>query len=117
MSSSILPCVFQVCEKDEFCCLLKDQLVQILFSEDLRIEDEFQVFSATMRWLMYELSNRKKHLVQILEPVRFPLLCPQRLLNYIQSENADTHQIEGGIRVGLGWAQRGLRGAWVGLGG
>ncbi|XP_062849555.1 actin-binding protein IPP [Trichomycterus rosablanca] len=75
----------QVCETDEFSSLLKDQLVRILRSEELRIEDEFQVFTAAMSWLLQDVSHRKKHVVEALEPVRFPLLSPQRLHAYIES--------------------------------
>lgn len=71
--------------------LSKDQLVKILRSEELRIEDEYQVFTAAMDWVLHDVPKRRKHIVEVLDPVRFPLLSPQRLFKYIESkENIST---------------------------
>lgn len=80
-----------MCITDDFMGLSKDQLVKILRSEELRIEDEYQVFTAAMDWVLHDVPKRKKHIVEVLEPVRFPLLSPQRLFKYIESkENSYT---------------------------
>uniref|UniRef100_A0A8C3CAD6 Actin-binding protein IPP n=1 Tax=Cairina moschata TaxID=8855 RepID=A0A8C3CAD6_CAIMO len=69
---------------EEFLALTKEQLVKILRSEDLSIEDEYQVFVAAMQWILKDLGKRRKYVVEVLEPVRFPLLPAQRLLKYIE---------------------------------
>lgn len=69
---------------DEFWGLSKGQLVKLLRSEELRIEDEYQVFTAAMDWVLQDVTKRKKHVVEVLDPVRFPLLSPQRLFKYIE---------------------------------
>ncbi|XP_018427501.1 PREDICTED: actin-binding protein IPP [Nanorana parkeri] len=69
---------------DEFLNLTKDQLTRILRSEELCIEDEHQVFGAAMAWLQRDTATRKRHVVEVLEPVRFPLLPPQRLQKDIE---------------------------------
>lgn len=69
---------------EEFLALTKDQLVKVLRSEELSIEDEYQVFIAAMQWILKDLGRRKKHVVEVLDTVRFPLLPPQRLLKYIE---------------------------------
>nr|KAF6378468.1 intracisternal A particle-promoted polypeptide [Myotis myotis] len=69
---------------EEFLALTKDQLIKILRSEELSIEDEYQVFLAAMQWLLKDLGKRKKYVVEVLDPIRFPLLPPQRLLKYIE---------------------------------
>ncbi|XP_030630653.1 actin-binding protein IPP [Chanos chanos] len=74
----------EVCAAEEFSSLSKEQLVKLLRSEELRIEDEYQVFTAAMDWLLQDVSRRKKHVVEVLDPVRFPLLSPQRLFKYIE---------------------------------
>lgn len=74
----------EVLSGEEFLALTKEQLIKILRSEDLSIEDEYQVFAAAMQWILKDLGGRKKHVVEVLEPVRFPLLPPQRLLKYIE---------------------------------
>lgn len=66
--------------------------MRLLRSEELRIEDEYQVFTAAMDWVLQDVVKRKKHIVEVLEPVRFPLLSPQRLFKYIEGQNcAFTH--------------------------
>lgn len=80
-----------MCITDDFMGLSKDQLVKILRSEELRIEDEYQVFTAAMDWVLRDVPKRKKHIVEVLESVRFPLLSAQRLFKYIESkENIHT---------------------------
>ncbi|XP_019356931.1 PREDICTED: actin-binding protein IPP [Gavialis gangeticus] len=74
----------EVLSGEEFLALTKEQLTKILRSEELSIEDEYQVFAAAMQWILKDLGKRKKHVVEVLEPVRFPLLPPQRLLKYIE---------------------------------
>ncbi|XP_045333121.1 actin-binding protein IPP isoform X5 [Leopardus geoffroyi] len=71
---------------EEFLALTKDQLIKILRSEELSIEDEYQVFLAAMQWILKDLGKRRKYVVEVLEPIRFPLLPPQRLLKYIEGE-------------------------------
>lgn len=75
-----------MCVTDEFKGLSKDQLVRLLRSEELRIEDEYQIFTAAMDWVLQDVAKRKKHVVEVLEPVRFPLLSPQRLFKYIEGQ-------------------------------
>lgn len=75
-----------MCVTDEFKGLSKEQLVRLLRSEELRIEDEYQVFTIAMDWVLQDVAKRKKHVVEVLEPVRFPLLSPQRLFKYIEGE-------------------------------
>lgn len=74
----------EVCSTEEFKGLLKDQLIRLLKSEELRIEDEYQVFTAAMEWVLQDVAKRKKYIVEVLEPVRFPLLSPQRLFKYLE---------------------------------
>lgn len=78
---------------EEFLALSKEQLVKILRSEDLSIEDEYQVFLAAMQWILKDLGKRRKHVVEVLEPVRFPLLPAQRLLKYIEGEHKKARSI------------------------
>ncbi|CAB1317257.1 unnamed protein product [Coregonus sp. 'balchen'] len=50
----------EVCVSDEFWVLSKDQLVKLLRSEELRIEGEYQVFTAAMDWVLQDVAKRKK---------------------------------------------------------
>lgn len=81
----------QVCVLEEFLGLTKEQLGKLLRSEELRIEDEYQVFTASMDWVLHDVAKRKKHVVEVLDPVRFPLLSPQRLFKYIEGTRQSVH--------------------------
>ncbi|XP_056389057.1 actin-binding protein IPP isoform X1 [Hyla sarda] len=74
----------EVQQGDEFQLLTKEQLIRLLRSEELCIEDEHQVFAAAMSWLQKDTTARKRHVVEVLEPVRFSLLPPQRLQKNIE---------------------------------
>ncbi|XP_067846257.1 actin-binding protein IPP [Heptranchias perlo] len=74
----------EVCKAEEFMGLAKDQLVKILKSEELQIEDEYQVFTAAMEWVLKDMGKRKKYVIEVLDPVRFPLLSSRRLFKYIE---------------------------------
>ncbi|XP_055497678.1 actin-binding protein IPP [Leucoraja erinacea] len=74
----------EVCKTEEFMGLAKDQLVKIFKSEELQIEDEYQVFTAAMEWVLHDMVKRKKYVIEILDPVRFPLLSSRRLFKYIE---------------------------------
>ncbi|XP_072129792.1 actin-binding protein IPP isoform X3 [Mobula birostris] len=74
----------EVCKTEEFMGLAKDQLVKILKSEELQIEDEYQVFTAAMEWVLQDMVKRKKYVIEVLDPVRFPLLSSRRLFKYIE---------------------------------
>lgn len=39
-----------------------------------------------MDWVLHDVPKRKKNVVEVLEPVRFPLLSPQRLFKYIEGK-------------------------------
>ncbi|KAG9464725.1 hypothetical protein GDO78_019475 [Eleutherodactylus coqui] len=74
----------EVQQGDEFQALTKEQLIRLLRSEELCIEDEHQVFAAAMSWLQKDTATRKRHVVEVLEPVRVSLLPPQRLQKNIE---------------------------------
>ncbi|XP_054623099.1 actin-binding protein IPP isoform X2 [Dunckerocampus dactyliophorus] len=74
----------EVCISDDFRGLSKDQIVKLIRSEELRIEDEYQVFTAVMDWVLHDVAKRRKYVVEVLEPVRFPLLSPETLFKYIE---------------------------------
>ncbi|XP_038650107.1 actin-binding protein IPP isoform X2 [Scyliorhinus canicula] len=74
----------EVCKTEEFMALEKDVVVKILKNEELHIEDEYQVFTAAMEWVLKDMGKRKKYVIEVLDPVRFPLLSSRRLFKYIE---------------------------------
>lgn len=72
-----------VSKQDEFLQLTKTVLLQLLESEELKIESEEQVFEAAMRWALHDISRGREALGNILERIRLPLISPKFLENYL----------------------------------
>lgn len=64
----------QICAEDEIYELPKDQFTKFLTSEDLRVDSEFQVFQAAIRWITHDIVQRRRYVFEILKHVRLPLL-------------------------------------------
>lgn len=73
----------EVSKQDEFLQLTKTALLQLLESEELKIESEEQVFEAAMRWVVHDLSRGREALGNILERIRLPLISPKFLEHYL----------------------------------
>ncbi|RUS78504.1 hypothetical protein EGW08_013751 [Elysia chlorotica] len=71
-------------EEDEFVYIEPKSLLSVLGSEKLHIENESQVLEAAMKWLSADLPKRRKHLLQVLNEIRFNLIS-QRQLHVITS--------------------------------
>ncbi|KAK3773789.1 hypothetical protein RRG08_010998 [Elysia crispata] len=75
-------------EEDEFVYLEPKSLLSVLGSEKLHIENESQVLEAAMKWILTDLPKRRKHLLQVLNEIRFNLVS-QRQLHIITSSCDD----------------------------
>ncbi|XP_076046546.1 actin-binding protein IPP-like isoform X2 [Oratosquilla oratoria] len=78
----------EVVTEEEFCETPREILVNLLQSEYLRIDSEFQVFSAALRWINHDITGRRRYVFEILNQVRLPLI-PSRLLEKAISECCD----------------------------
>ncbi|CAH1239521.1 IPP [Branchiostoma lanceolatum] len=74
----------QVTREEEFFNVSKELLSELLSSEDLHVENEYQVFTSAMSWIMYDVTKRRRFVYDILSPVRFPLISPQCLSKYLK---------------------------------
>ncbi|KAI5719516.1 hypothetical protein M8J76_011299 [Diaphorina citri] len=75
------PRVFQ---EDECVELPKDQLCNFLASEFLKVDSEYQVFQAALRWICHDLSQRRCFVFEILNHVRLPLVCLRLIENNVK---------------------------------
>lgn len=64
----------EVCNEDELYELPKELIIKFLSSEYLRVDSEFQVFQAAIRWITYDIVQRRRYVFEILKHVRLPLL-------------------------------------------
>lgn len=76
----------QVSEGDEFTNLNFDQVHELVMSDELNLAAEEVVFRAILMWIKHDLSNREKHLPDLLACVRMPLIRPQILSDEIATE-------------------------------
>jgi len=63
-------------------------LIRLIASESLRVDSEFQVFNAALRWIKHDIIHRRRYVFDILSNVRLPLV-PIRLLDAAIAECED----------------------------
>ncbi|XP_029441733.1 kelch-like protein 17 isoform X3 [Rhinatrema bivittatum] len=73
----------QVCRQDEFLCLAKDKLMEIVSSDDLNVAQEEEVFEAVALWLEKE-PGRKQNFEKVFEHIRLPLISPYYIHDVIE---------------------------------
>lgn len=64
----------KVCNEDEIYELDKNEFSKFLLSENLKIDSEFQIFQAAIRWINQDIVERRQYVFDILKNVRLPLI-------------------------------------------
>lgn len=64
----------KVCNEDEIYELDKDEFSQFLSSENLRIDSEFVIFQAAIRWINRDILMRRQYVFDVLKNVRLSLI-------------------------------------------
>lgn len=75
----------QVSRNQEFFDLSKDQLADLLKSEDLNIPSEQEVFFALTSWIQHDPKSRQKYLGELLGLIKLPLLEPSFIVDHIEN--------------------------------
>ncbi|KOB64558.1 Actin-binding protein ipp, partial [Operophtera brumata] len=70
---------------DELLELPLQQLVALLSSEQLKVENEAQVLYPALRWLEHDSVGRRRHCFEVLSHVRLPLISPEVLDKVIKN--------------------------------
>ena len=74
-----------VSQEEEFQEINKNLLTELISSEYLRVDSEYQVFSATMNWINYDITNRRRYIFEVLKHVRLPLVATKLLESYVNN--------------------------------
>ena len=74
-----------VSQEEEFQEINKDLLSELISSEYLRVDSEYQVFVAAMNWINYDIANRRRYIFQVLKHVRLPLVATKLLESYVNN--------------------------------
>ncbi|KXJ24275.1 Kelch-like protein 17 [Exaiptasia diaphana] len=75
-----------VSESDEFLHMSVKNLSCLLSSDDISIESEEKVYESLVRWINYDLPNRKVYFPELLELIRLPLVSAYYLVDVVEKE-------------------------------
>ena len=75
----------EVCSQQEFVQLRLPEVQKLLSSDDLNVSSEETIMQAVTIWLEHDLTNRKEHASSMLALVRLPLLRPQYISDFVES--------------------------------
>jgi kelch-like protein 1/4/5 len=87
----------EVIKNQEFLMLSAEDVATLLQSDDLNVSSEESVYDALIKWLEYDLKNRKQEASRLLAYVKLPLLSPAFLTDHV--ENNDMFQEQRNAQV------------------
>lgn len=61
-------------DEEEFMLLPGNLLLQLVSNDSLKAPSEEYILEAVIKWLLFDIKNRKDHIPEILSHVRFPLM-------------------------------------------
>lgn len=70
---------------EDFLCLESNELIDILFDDNLNVEDECIVFNTVMNWFNTDFEKRKDDMDKVLKTVRYSLIDPDLVASLISS--------------------------------
>nr|XP_006819450.1 PREDICTED: kelch-like protein 20-like [Saccoglossus kowalevskii] len=76
----------EVVKEEEFLLLPKQQLIDLISSEELNVNCEEEVYNAIMRWAYHDKELRKDDIADLLQRIRLPLLSPNFLVDTVEAE-------------------------------
>ena len=76
-----------ISKTDEFLELDVKRLIDIISSDDTKVDREEKIFEAIMNWVKTDEDNRKQHFKNLVTFVRFPLISPYYLMDHVESED------------------------------
>ena len=85
-----------VSKEDEFLQLSLEKIVELVRSDDIRVESEEDVYHAVTLWIYHNSEERGKHADVLYNHIRFPL-TPQRFLDNIASKNPYLSSMKGQV--------------------
>ncbi|XP_014669679.1 PREDICTED: actin-binding protein IPP-like [Priapulus caudatus] len=81
--------------EEEFFSLSHEDLGELLLSEKLRIDNEFQVLKAAIDWISHDLQTRRRHIFSLVKCIRLPIISQQQLERYVEGLK------DLGLKIGL----------------
>ena len=69
----------EISESENFYEIEYPYLMSLLCSEDVQIDDEIQLLSTVIRWVLYDKKDRFKHFPELLGQIRLPMISEAAL--------------------------------------
>lgn len=82
---SIVENFLDVCQSDDFQRLEADEIVALVSSDTLTVENEESVCDAVVSWLKFDPS-RQSHIAEIFKVLRLPLVTPECLFGLLEED-------------------------------
>lgn len=76
----------EIIQYDEFFNLQHDQVAALLKSDRLTVPSEEKVYESVIGWIQFDELERRKHLPELLEHVRLPLVAQDYLVSRVENE-------------------------------
>lgn len=73
-----------ICRSEDFQCLDKDDLIEIITHDDLHVSSEELVCDSVFRWYATDPEGRKQDTIHLFEYLRLPLLGSEYLLHEVE---------------------------------
>lgn len=70
----------------EFMQLDQKRLIELVSSDDTKVDCEEQVFESIMKWVKHDMEGRKHTFKELVSYVRFPLISPYYLMDHVETE-------------------------------
>lgn len=71
---------------DEFFNLTHEQVANLIRSDRLSVSTEEKVYESVIAWIQFDSTERQKHLSELMEHVRLPLLSQEYLVSRVEKE-------------------------------
>jgi len=78
---------FAVTGQEEFRESKIELVCDLISSEYLRVDSEYQVFCAAMSWINHDITNRRRFIFDVLKHIRLPLVASKLLEAYVNDCN------------------------------
>ncbi|XP_008468152.1 ring canal kelch homolog [Diaphorina citri] len=83
----------EIVECEEFLSLSHEQVLGLISSDKLMVSNEEKVFECVIAWVNYDLESRQKHVAELMEYVRLPLLSEDYLIQRVEEETVFKNDI------------------------
>ncbi|XP_063789780.1 kelch-like protein 41 [Pseudophryne corroboree] len=77
----------QICNEDDFQQLAPHELIAVISSDSLNVENEEIVFEAVMKWVRTDKENKVKNLVEVFDCIRFRLMTEKYFKDHVEKDD------------------------------